>query len=318
MIVSQTTLTNDLTEAQIEQLADEDRDTQNTWNAYLRDRLAVLESGCFCESDRTWLGHLPDDHEAGSCRCVCDACSDRREWTGYWREAEVEQGKEDEWYAGQLARIRREKRAADGADSDEYLWYKGQLYAIADGKRVEEPWQAEVRAKVEQERLRQEREQLEADRAAAAHRTWLASPEGMVQTAREEAEREDERRERARKRQEKLQREDDWARKNHDRLLDGPDGGLVRATGDGLADVRALVAAASASDYYRMAADPVTGETRDWDKHQPRGPGEDREPWPAVREAGRGQVLPGRAARRGLPRAPGRDPQGTRDRPGRP
>ena len=197
MIVSQTTLTNDLTEAQIEQLADEDRDTQNTWNAYLRDRLAVLESGCFCESDRTWLGHLPDDHEAGSCRCVCDACSDRREWTGYWREAEVEQGKEDEWYAGQLARIRREKRAADGADSDEYLWYKGQLYAIADGKRVEEPWQAEVRAKVEQERLRQEREQLEADyRAAAAHRTWLASPEGMVQTAREEAEREDERRER--------------------------------------------------------------------------------------------------------------------------
>jgi hypothetical protein len=268
---------SDLPLGQVEQLMEAGRDAANAANALAAAyESLVAAGGCRCRSDKTWLYRWPDEHQSATCDCLCDRCSGAAEWAASL--AELPPGPPaviDEWYYKQLGQVGRlpwvsRARSEDGGEYDHELSRARRVLGRIRAERTElTDEEIELAVRIEQERLRQEREQLEDEQAAAAHRAWLATPEGIIQTAREEAEREDERREQARKRQERLQREDDWARANHDRLLNGPDDGLIRATGDPLADIRALVAAASASDYYREAADPVTGETRDWGDRAP-------------------------------------------------
>jgi hypothetical protein len=223
---------------------DEMRDAHNR----LRELAAAYRSlvdagGCFCRSDKSWLGGWPDDHQEARCRCICDRCAGSVAWAAGLIAAEVPQKQLDSWYHKQLAQVgylgwvRQALQDGDGYD-EEFTRCRRILARIQESKVVLEPWQIELREKVEAEQR-----ELEAERA------WLASPEGKAEEARKKAEREAEwEAQRARYEKERAEHRERILARREEMKAEGPYNGPLAVMNNPLESFRRMIAWASSGD----------------------------------------------------------------------
>ena len=215
--------------AQVEQLADQDRDTHNWLRALAAAYQDLIDAGgCFCASDKRWLGDWPDRHQLGTCDCICDRCADSAEWATGLVAAEVSQKQLDNWYHRQLAQVGllpwvgQAWAGGRWAYEQELDRCRTILARIRDGKVIEEDWQRELRLKVEAEQREKE-----------AELAWRLTPEGRAEEERKQAEREAEwEARRARYEKERAERRERILAKREQMRRDGPEWGPLAIPDD--------------------------------------------------------------------------------------
>ena len=249
------------------------------------EREEALKNGwtlCVCTEDKgTWMWDWQsrqNTHADGECSCWCENCDGYRNWY---------------WVAGPgRRRLIHEDPAVEPetcaciADDKEYLagdveHPRYPVYHQANACECRcmpcRAWR-QYQTRLDSERFRQVLEEerlkeiarreaiLEADRKAAEHARWVASPEGKAELARQEAERQRLAAEDRERRQREFDQAEESARLDFLRLDTDPD--MVRSVDDPVRDLQALVAACSGTAW-RTAADPRTGEMREnWDARQ--------------------------------------------------